>query len=119
VTPNATLSAWKPDDGNGGAVDANGHYVEGSAPVNYHTDFPCTVQGFVRSQIRDATDGGVMVEPGRITIDAARSTFELGDFLSVTYDDKAVLGRVGEIRRLTWTTRGTRQTIIWVQWLNA
>jgi len=117
MTPNAILKAWKPDDGKGGTIDSNGHYVAGQSPTLYHHDFPCVVQGFVRSQVRDATDGSVIEEPGRISIDAPRMTFELGDFVSVTYDDHAITDRVGEIRRLAWTTRGRRQTIIWVQWL--
>jgi hypothetical protein len=117
MTPNATVKAWKPDEDVGGTTDADGRYVPGEAPLPYLIDYPCNAQWMVRSEVRDAIDGSVIVEPCRLSLDASRGLFTLGDYVSVTYDDGDVVDRVGEIRRLSRIARGTRTTIIWVQWL--
>ena len=117
MTSNATLRAWKRDDDTGGAIDGDGHYAEGSPPTFYVSDYPCRVQGFLRAEVRDATDGSVITEPGRISIDRPRDEFEMGDFVSVTYDDGAVVGRIGEVRKIAWNSRGRVATVLWVQWL--
>ncbi len=119
MTPNATVTAWTPDDSTGGAVDNDGRYVPGAGITNYITDKPCNAQGFVRDEVRDAVSGSVITEPCRLSLDVDRATFRLGDYVAVTYDDDAVEGRVGEIRKLARISRGTRRTIMWIQWLLA
>lgn len=120
MTHNGTLKAWKRDEDTGGDIDSAGRYVPGASVSYFVEDWPCLVQAMMRGEIRDESTGKVLIEPGRISLDYDHTAFEVGDYISVTYRSEVstVTDREGEVRKRAFSSRGRRNTILYVEWLN-